>query len=314
MVARGDYDLVLMDIQMHEVDGLSATRRIRALPQGATVPVIAMTAHAMAGDREKSLAAGMNDHVVKPIDPDLLLRALLKWIDPARLIGRSLPQRAVEVLDEPSIPGLAPLRGVDWERGLANAGGQAARLHKRVAAFRQEYGTAPRTMRDALSGGSYAPLETLAHNLKSGAFYLGAGALAALAGTLEDALRAGQEERVAVLVPDLIVSLEDLLAGLARAAAPGSADAAADASATATADNAAGADARRLLTRLEGFLRADDARADDAMADLETALQAQPRHAALLPVLRQAIDDIEYAAALALLATLAQSLDMEYQP
>jgi two-component system sensor histidine kinase/response regulator len=303
MVARGDYDLVLMDIQMHEVDGLSATRRIRALPQGATVPVIAMTAHAMAGDRDKSLAAGMNDHVVKPIDPDLLLRALLKWIDPARLVGRSLPQRAAEMLDETSIIGLAPLRGVDWERGLANAGGQAARLHKRIAAFRQEYGTAPRAMRDALSGGSYAPLETLAHNLKSGASYLGAGTVAALAGTLEDALRAGQEERVAVLVPDLIVSLEDLLSGLARAAAP----------VPLAAERPASADARQVLARLEAYLRADDARADDAMADLEAALQ-QPRHAALLPVIRQAIDDIEYDAALALLASLAQSLDMEYQP
>ncbi|MFS2021643.1 response regulator, partial [Massilia sp. CT11-108] len=97
MAKAGDYDLVLMDIQMHEMDGYTATRAIRALPGCADVPVVAMTAHAMAGDREKSLAAGMNDHVVKPIDPDLLLRTLVKWIAPARLQGRTAPQAAAPV-------------------------------------------------------------------------------------------------------------------------------------------------------------------------------------------------------------------------
>ena len=82
-----------MDIQMPEVDGLSATRRIRAIGAFAALPIVAMTAHAMAGDRERSLAAGMNDHIAKPIDPDLLFRTLLAWIDPARLAARTAPPR-----------------------------------------------------------------------------------------------------------------------------------------------------------------------------------------------------------------------------
>jgi two-component system, sensor histidine kinase and response regulator len=74
------YGLVLMDLQMPVMDGLEATRRIRALPGFERLPILAMTANAMAGDRERSLAAGMNDHVTKPIDPDALFDALLRWL------------------------------------------------------------------------------------------------------------------------------------------------------------------------------------------------------------------------------------------
>jgi len=298
MVRQGDYDLVLMDIQMHEVDGLTATRRIRALPQCARLPVVAMTAHAMAGDREKSLAAGMNDHVVKPIDPDLLLRTLVKWIAPARLAGRTVPPRA-------AVPGhedapadgrrLAPVRGIDWQRALAHAGGQAARLHKRVAGFVQEYGPAPQAMREALAGGSYAPLQALAHNLKTGAAYIGAAQLAALAGSLEQALRAGQMERVPLLAPELIVALDGVLAGLARVM-------------PAVPAPAFEADVAALLARLEAYLHADDARAEDALAELEAALaRPHPAAAQALAALRRAVDDIEYDAALAHLRTLKET-------
>jgi signal transduction histidine kinase/DNA-binding response OmpR family regulator/HPt (histidine-containing phosphotransfer) domain-containing protein len=300
MVRQGDYDLVLMDIQMHELDGLSATRRIRALPNGAQLPVIAMTAHAMAGDREKSLAAGMNDHVVKPIDPDLLLRTLVKWIDPQRLAGRALPEvvAAPDAAPSPAHAGaLPPVSGVDWDRALANAGGQPARLHKRIASFLQEYHAAPQAMRDALAGGNYAPLQALAHNLKSGAAYLGAAPLGALAGSLEQELRAGRHDRVPLLTPDLIMALDRMLSGLARALPP-------------EPPAMPQADLPGLLTRLEGFLRDDDARAEDALAELQAALQGTP-HAEALAALRQAVDDIEYDTALARLAQLARALGFE---
>ena len=301
MAQAGDYDLVLMDIQMHEMDGYTATRAIRALPGCADVPVVAMTAHAMAGDREKSLAAGMNDHVVKPIDPDLLLRTLVKWIDPARLAGRIAPQPA------PSLPAvtaaattaLPAVRGVDWHRALVGAGGQHQRLRRRIAGFLQEYVNAPQLMREALADGDYAPLQALAHNLKSGAAYIGASPLATLAGTLEQDLRSSRAERVSVLAPDLIVALDSVLSGLARIDA-------------AQAPAVSGLDAGALMARLRGFLETDDARAEDALAELQGVL-TDARHAPALSAIRAAVDEIEYERALVHLDALERAVDTEVE-
>jgi two-component system sensor histidine kinase/response regulator len=82
-VKRATFDVVLMDMQMPEMDGLHATRAIRMLPQAARLPIIAMTAAAMDEDRQACLAAGMNAHVSKPIDPKELVRTLLAWVPPA---------------------------------------------------------------------------------------------------------------------------------------------------------------------------------------------------------------------------------------
>lgn len=80
MIQNNQYDLVLMDIQMPEMDGLEATKIIRSDPRFKNLPILAMTAHAMTGDRELSIEAGMNDHITKPIDQALLFNALVKWI------------------------------------------------------------------------------------------------------------------------------------------------------------------------------------------------------------------------------------------
>src|SRR5246127_2286840 len=81
-LSKRDYDLVLMDMQMPVMDGITATKAIRSNPRFASIPILAMTANAMDRDREMCLAAGMNDHLAKPIDPDKLYRALLQWIHP----------------------------------------------------------------------------------------------------------------------------------------------------------------------------------------------------------------------------------------
>ncbi|MDH5729328.1 MAG: response regulator, partial [Gammaproteobacteria bacterium] len=86
-LTKSHFDLILMDIQMPEIDGLEATRTIRKNTKFENIPIVAMTAHAMKTDREKSIEAGMNDHLTKPIDPNELFRALVKWI----------PQQAMEL-------------------------------------------------------------------------------------------------------------------------------------------------------------------------------------------------------------------------
>jgi signal transduction histidine kinase/DNA-binding response OmpR family regulator/HPt (histidine-containing phosphotransfer) domain-containing protein len=298
MVKDGDYDLVLMDIQMPLLDGLSAAREIRALPGCAELPIVAMTANALSGDRERSLAAGMNDHVIKPIEPDLLFRALLRWIDPARLLGRALPPLVADVEDAglPSVAALPALAGVDWRQALASSGGDPTRLQRRLASFAREYGDAPRLISEALAGGADEFLLGLAHNLRSGATYIGAAALARLAGDLEQTLRDGHREGLAQLATELALALGAVLQGLAQ-------------SVDATAPSLAKADLpvqmATLAAQLAAYLRADDARAEDAIAALQAALP-DGAHTGLIAALRKAVDDIEYASALALLAQLGE--------
>ena len=298
MVQAGDYDLVLMDIQMHEMDGLTATRRIRALGTYDALPIVAMTAHAMLGDREKSLAAGMNDHITKPIDPALLFAALQKWIAPARLAGRSLPQEASEpVRARRRSPPLPEIIGVNWDVALAAAGGQRPRLFQRMRSFMGEYGNATRQIQVALGAGRLEQLQAMAHNLKSNAAYLGAEAVAALASTLEDELRAGRTAQAGELATDLARALDGVLAGLARVVQQ----------AAARTPDAAGV--APLLQYLAELLGNDDARAEDVFAELETLL-AGGRHDASLAMIARALEEIEYHAAMAPLADVARALDV----
>ena len=102
---RQDYDLVLMDMQMPVMDGITATKAIRSNPRFASLPILAMTANAMDHDRELCLAAGMNDHLAKPIDPDKLFGALLQWIRP-RAAAASASTVSTSVTT--SLPSIAP--------------------------------------------------------------------------------------------------------------------------------------------------------------------------------------------------------------
>ena len=311
MVQRQDYDLVLMDIQMREMDGLTATRRIRAIEGLRALPIVAMTAHAMAGDREKSLAAGMNDHITKPIDPEQLFRALLTWIDGSRLAGRTAPLAAADAAP-PSAPlRLQALAGVDWDAALAGVNGQQARLLKRVRSFVQEYRGAPRQMLEALAGGDLGVLQQLSHNLKSSASYVGAYAVAHCAGQLETGLRAGDTAAPAALVPGLAAALDTVLAGFEGLLSPHGAahDVAGAGAGAGVASTLPG-----LVRRLGGYLREDDARAQGAAAELQALLPGEAQAAELraaLAALAAAVDDLEYAAALDPLARVARQLGVD---
>jgi two-component system sensor histidine kinase/response regulator len=243
----------------------------------------------------------MNDHVTKPIDPDLLFRALFKWIDPRRLVGRKAPgtvQQAPTVATAPIH--LPAIFGVDWNHALAKAGQDHGRLRKRIASFVKEYQDAPDTIRASLAAGDMAPIQAMSHNLKSSASYLGAASLAAHAASVEQQLREGQAEGARPEAEELARALAYLLAGLAPLDAP----------AAATPYEAG--EAARLLRELAGHLRADDARAEDVLHELKRML-TEPDHAAPLAAIQQAVDDIEYDAALEPLEGLARTMDVSLE-
>ncbi|WKB51868.1 hybrid sensor histidine kinase/response regulator [Eleftheria terrae] len=192
-VQHDSFDAVLMDVQMPEMDGFEATRRIRALGgPHAWLPIIAMTAHAMAGDRERSLAAGMDDHLAKPIDTALLLRTLQRWggqqpeVDaatrPARWAdtpARPGPPDAPPPVDGPSV--------LDAQAALRGCGGSPAILRRALQRFVELYAEPP------LQAGD--PPETAAraaHSLKGVAGSLGMQALQERARHAELSSRGGQ--------------------------------------------------------------------------------------------------------------------------
>lgn len=198
-----NYDLVLMDIQMPVMDGLTATRRIREIERqrmktsgvAAPTPIIAMTAHAMAGDRDKSLAAGMNDHITKPIDPEALFAAMVRWIPPT---DRTPPPQPVEIESPPSPSGPEPnlneISGISVENGLMRVGNNEALYRRLLKKFYQDHGSAADEIREALARND-APLALrLAHTLKGVAGNIGARELEIAAGELESALRKGEIE------------------------------------------------------------------------------------------------------------------------
>jgi two-component system sensor histidine kinase/response regulator len=187
------YDAVLMDIQMPVMGGFEATQEIRKDGRFKDLPIIAMTAHAMAGDREKSLAAGMNDHVTKPIDPDELFSALLRWIKPGeRGVPRAESRRAIPKEKEVDLL-LPELPGVSVASGLERVGGNKPLYAKLLRKFRESQQKAVAEIRAALHSGDWETAGRLAHTVKGVSGNLGAESLYSAAAELEKAIKEGQQ-------------------------------------------------------------------------------------------------------------------------
>ena len=191
---KGDFDAVLMDIQMPVMDGYTATREIRHWEDLFRLPIIAMTAHALAGDREKSLDAGMDDHVSKPIDPELLFQTLLKWVkkSPAESLGQKRPiemDKAPHVTsDEPDFP---ELDGIHVAAGLRRLLGNKKSYRRILLSFRQDFKNAADTLLDLVNGEKYEEAEILAHSIKGAGGNVGAEALQAAAAAVERVFKDG---------------------------------------------------------------------------------------------------------------------------
>ncbi|MCG3195197.1 MAG: Signal transduction histidine-protein kinase BarA [Thermoanaerobaculia bacterium] len=201
MVKQDGYDLVLMDVHMPVMDGYAATREIRGLESEVRdVPIVAMTANALVGDRERCLEAGMDDHVGKPVVPRELLDALARWIKPRRGLNPRRQGPPVSRGEQPWEPPLPALPGIDMESGLARVMGNWKSYRKMLLQFLGLHANAAEEIRAFMDRGDWESAERAAHTLKSLAGNIGAQSLARSTELLEGALREGRMDHAGSLL------------------------------------------------------------------------------------------------------------------
>ncbi len=185
-VEKTKYSLVLMDIQMPVLDGLEATKRIRAA--GHKMPIIAMTAHGMADDRETSLSAGMNAHLTKPLEPMALFSTITSLLPTAAapvVAKKETPAEDAQIVRE-KLPNR--LEGFNLENGLAAVAGNEALYINLLRKFADRYATINKDISDCLKQNDVKTAMRHAHTIRGIAANLGAEALASAAETLEKAI------------------------------------------------------------------------------------------------------------------------------
>ncbi len=196
-LARESFDVVLMDVQMPEMDGFEATQRIRELEQttGAHVPIVAMTAHAMKGDRERCLAAGMDGYISKPLRPSELFEA----VESLAAVSRAATEPASSLFDEAT--------------ALKSVGGDRELLREIIDVFFEELPLLTAALAAALQHGDAVTAHRAAHTLKGSLSTLGASEASSIAQQIETRTRAG-DCSVDTLHSDLLTSLTRLTPAL----------------------------------------------------------------------------------------------------
>jgi two-component system sensor histidine kinase/response regulator len=229
------FDVVLMDIQMPEMDGFQATAKLRSEPRLKTLPIIAMTAHATMEERQRCLAAGMNEHISKPIDPQMLFDTVSRFYKPAAESGGNVSVPQEQVNQRPPLPSsllhggeedadtheddaISNISGLDLKDGLLRVAGNRKLYLKILRDFEQQQAQVPAQIAAALVAHEGALAERLAHTLKGVAGNIGAKSVHAAAGGLEKLIHNGADaNEVESAIAGLNGVLEPLLLGLRNA-------------------------------------------------------------------------------------------------
>jgi two-component system sensor histidine kinase/response regulator len=293
------FDGILMDCQMPVMDGYTATREIRKIPAFKDTPIVAMTANAMAGDREKVIEAGMNDHIAKPLDVNQMFATLARWIAPK---GGARGTVATGISAAAAAPGgdaLPELPGIDKAAGLATAMGNVKLYTRVLIMFRDRLANFADQFAAARNDADATAAMRCAHTLKGTAGSIGARSVQAAAGELERACHENAPDAaIKALLDKLLAELSPVIAGLASL---GSGE-------TAPAGPAVPLDMEKvqpLLDRLAVQLADADAEALDTAEQLQTLTQGT--HLATgLRKLAAAISEYDFDAALDQLKAIGQ--------
>jgi two-component system, sensor histidine kinase and response regulator len=203
------YDVVLMDLQMPVLDGLEATRRLRLQPRFAKLPIIAFTAHALAEEKERSRAAGMQGYLTKPLNLADMVRTLLPYCRPAA--------RKIENPGTPApapVDSIGPIPGLDLARALAHFDHSAALMQRTLRGFAREYGGGIAAWREHIEQQRFSELHRAAHTLQGLAGTLGAQPLRELAQALERHAMAQQGAQASATLARLEPALGELVSNI----------------------------------------------------------------------------------------------------
>jgi PAS domain S-box-containing protein len=301
LVRDAEFDGVLMDCQMPVLDGYSATRLLRAQARFQHLPIIALTANAMAGDRERALESGMNDHIAKPLDEAAMFATMAKWIRPSRYLASvGIPAHDPQALEDM----LPLLPGIDQAAGLATCQGKLGLYRRMLLKFRDSQAGFDAVFAAALEGDDPSAPERVAHTLKGTASNIGATAVARTAAAVEEACRQGiRGDALAQLVAGAGGQLVVVMAGLqtleAKAIAP------------AKTSNP-GISVQSLTSsveRLRQLLVASDPAALELVSDLKGLLAGHVEHKATVQRIADKVNDFEFDDALGLLNLWAYALE-----
>jgi len=284
-VSRRSYDLVFMDHMMPEMDGVEATKRIRELPAGKNLPIIALTANAVSGMREMFLQNGFDDFLSKPIDTAKLNAVLERWLPKDKQVEAALSDDGGDSSAPDgggSVPAPFVIRGVDTDIGMSRAGGSPENYIQTLSIFRGDVSAKAEEMRKALKSGDLPSLAMYAHALKSAAANIGALDLSERAKELEAAGKDGGADFINANAGAFLADLEALAEEINFIIT-------ATRKTTATAANDYGA-LKTILTELKAALAAVNIEEIDKNAhDLQTFSYAENAKSAVEAILRMVL-------------------------
>jgi two-component system sensor histidine kinase/response regulator len=294
------FNAVLMDVQMPEMDGIEATLRIRESIPADRLPIIAMTAHAYEQERQRCFAAGMNDHVAKPVDPAALVATLNRWLKPARAPGAAAPpQVAAVAVPAEELPAALPPFGLD--AALVRVNGKRKLLRKLIIDFSNKFPEVVATLRGQIGEGGLDEARRTAHTLKGVAGSLEIRAVAEAARQVEDALAQRELAAMDTLLGQLDQAMTPALEAARSLVAPTVPE-------TAPTGEAAVLDYAAILpaiVELREQLQRRSLRARKTLEALETRLGTTPEAVGLRPV-AAAIAALDFTRATALLDDLTK--------
>jgi signal transduction histidine kinase/CheY-like chemotaxis protein/HAMP domain-containing protein len=301
------FDIVLMDLQMPVMDGFTATRLLRSDPRFKDLPILAMTAHALVEERQRCLEAGMNDHLTKPIDPEVMFATLKRWAKPHPVESAPAPMEAPAVKPSAAEEIVLPeIEGIDQPSGLKRVAGNRRLYKSLLEQFVNKHADTGEQIAAALRSGDRELASRIAHTLKGVSGNLAIGSVQRAAGQMEDAIREkGAPEPAALEEFGAIVRqmAESIKQGLSKIAPVPSA-----------AGNGkpfdAGA-ASRAIARLKALIEANDGDAAGALQAVEDALGTAVEKPQI-DTLRNALNDFDFEAALSGLGGIAKQCGVSW--